>query len=707
MQVMLTGVVSRMVHASPTGGAIFRLLPDGSARTIRIVANYKAMPAAPDIGEKWALAGQFKDDVRFGRQFYADSAVRQVPKGAEIVVLLSQHVSFAEISTGTAKRLWRKLGTDLYQSLETADITALCSTGIFPAFALRLVRAWRQYCLEVKVSTFFAQQGFSLGSVRKSIEYWGQDTVRRISENPYLLVPLSSWADIDSATRNNLSFAADASIRLIAACNVVLNEGLRRHSTALPIALLRARLTAKLGKRELAERAITLATDERQLIWIHDKGQLYAQAQGIHIIEQAIRRRIEAMTQRNSLDGYIQYNSHADSRRPRASIKMPENLGSKLSLLVNHCISVVLAWPVEGALLAKQLALPNAIHVFPSESLRETTESPNIGTTALLADVLSGSPLFPTDTSCLIVVHDAASLDIIASNKLLHFLPPNAKLCLLGSPESAYPPGPGLFFHLLADSPNIQARMTAAELGIPEASPVPHIHRLEANSSKSDPSVPKQAPQYVRFLEESKSVGLISTALQVYREAAEQGRAAIIAETWRTAQILNIQLHNELVELRQWNRLPALHVSLHSKVEATIGDVVTYRGRNYCRGLMLGSRGPITEIFDSPVSEVMRDGTLVTSVARANIDTVGMISLTADDCAQFSLGYAVPPEFARWSVWAQVVICLDGRKVLDQRWMHTLLSRTSYLMTIIGTQEHLEIALQDNLSRRRSIGLAL
>lgn len=706
----IDGTVSRIVNISPTGGAIFRLLTDDTACTIRVIANYRAMPLPPRLGESWSLTGHFENNPVYGRQFYAETAALQIPTGLAITDLLSQHPNFVGIGRQLARRLWRKLGVELSVMLQNGDIQALCKAGLPPLVSLRIVDSWHSYVVEVEVSSLFVEKGFPLDTIHLAISLWGAKTSQIVTQNPYCLHQISTWEKIDHPALHTMQIRVDDQVRLIAACESVCDEAWHKYSSALPKERFTHLLALKLGGNDLVERSLSLAIQANKIIVLMRGETEFIQGRGQNIIESCVRQRIQKLLQlRAPFPPTLRFPETQTAavapiapRDGSAGQSTPPDLNQSM-------VSVIDLPTSQCSIYADMLTSISQIatHVFPSETVKQLNGFTNATKSKLLSEVLASTGNTFDEECHTVILHNAESLDILAANQFLQAIPQSCRLILVGDHAQPFPSGPGLFFHLLAGNSSIKVFRPANESDTGELSAELAEAICRVSNQERSASIGLKQHKYTVCVCEGLSEIYVK-ALGEYRKAIEQGSAIIIGKAWLTARILNAHLHDELMELRKLMKQHQRTVQLRWRETATVGDVITFHRNDYRRGLFIGSRGTVTEVFEGPLSKPGANATIETHVAMAEIDTAGTIRLTKDDCKQFSLGYAIPLQYATWSKWQCVVLCAEQGRVVDREWVLAAVSRGTLKATVIGSSEDLDLALKRaGKNHTRTVGLAL
>lgn len=672
----INGTVARIVNVSPTGGAIFRISLENTARTVRVVAPGKSIQSTPTFGESWTIFGNYVHDRQYGLQFVATNAIQQIPAGHDIASLLARHPSFAEFGTIVGRRLWRVLGPRAYNALDSADYMVIArATGITPTAAVRLIQVWRSYCAQIEVSTFFAARGIPPRLATRAIVFWGSSTVEVVSANPYLLTTFIHWKQVDAIAMDEFAVTLDSPLRLIAACTLSVDRYCLQHlSQAVPLSKLRFSLRARVGSNALTTRAIELSLASGAITLAGAGSEKFAQSRGQYIVTNSLRRRLSELADRalEPSNGPFE-NSCAHGRSPLEVYPS--------SLPFSGPSVIVLAASVHefsGLLLVPCLA--HATHIFSANSQRKLIGLPSGSKESyLLAEILLNDSARLKTNECY-VIHAADDIDVVMGCKLLHALPGLPKIFVLtATTEREF--NRSSFLNIVDTIPGV-AQICE---GNGSAAVLSRTHNDEISSiERPEQFLVSQDEKRITISRLEATADLENRVLAAYRKAIATSTAIIVASTAQAARRYNNALHEEQKEVRKFERQTSPLLQLAENYTATIGDTVVCCRNDYNKGLLAGSTGKIIDIVHPLISS---HGILANvTVAHAVLDTIGHVALSASDCLNFQMGYAVPVSLDRWSSQAVRIVCIDARELPAIGQLRKWISRTSVSLIVAGVE---------------------
>jgi len=706
-QFSFRGVVQRIVSHGGFEGRIFLVEPLNSAfsDSIKVKLSANIQGTVPALGEVWDITGTYDVDTSYGEQIIAEEAFPVLPVGPALVDFIGKNPKFAGIGIRIAKKMWMAFGGELYDILTQKNEELLLSrVNLSDTLLEILFEAWEKYERIIPVVRFFHELGFNAKLANKAVEFWGKQTVEKIKEDPYRLLALGNWDQVDAAAREKLNVPSDAEIRLIAAVEEALYRAYEDKHTAQDYQSLLTLTELLLGVPQVAERAIKLALDDGRVQALDNAncGSLY-QVASVAVMERYIRKRIAEISQGESHQTSMLQISDSDKCLAEFEAKLTFRLAEEQRLAIKMVLEQPFAVIVGGAGVGKttvlrgihQMLRENAIIIQANLSNHAASRmGESTGQNAISIDKL----LFAAFENKLpknayFFIDDASMLDVPTFYRICKTLPMGARLYLIGDPYQLPPMGPGLVLHQLVEE------------DYPHLTKLTKVHR-QANATGIPivaEAIRNMIPPSLEQFVSGKSTGfgvsiyptfdastLIEDTLIVYREFDHAGEAQIIAARVETCLQINQALHLENKAYREYSKQET-HTLFANGSELCEGDKIVYINHNdHTRKPFKGSLGVITRIYANPVCKSNDSGDVEIVVAEAEFDSVGAIQITEEDLEYINLGYAITAHTAQNSRWERVVIVSEfvGKlsPIVDNTWFYSAVTRCEKQAVIVGLQ---------------------
>ncbi|MBK3735255.1 AAA family ATPase [Azospirillum brasilense] len=290
----------------------------------------------------------------------------------------------------------------------------------------------------------------------------------------------------------------------------------------------------------------------------------------------------------------------------------------------------------------------------------------------------------------LLVVDEASMLDLPSAYKILRAMEAGCRLLLVGDPYQLPPIGFGLFFHIIAASPN-----------------VPRVELTRIHRQTEDTGIPTTAaairagapPQTAEFTGRARGVSFVPCRPEHLMEALEDVLGALggsndkrILSPLRRgptgSQAINAHFHGLLARGR-----PALPHHAIAK-----GEPVIWTANDRDLGLANGTLGRVTAIAsdDDWTCEVLFD-----DGARRRV--VGATAIQ-----QMELAYAISVHRSQGSQFPIVIVPIFPSRVLDRTLIYTAVTRATTQVVLLGDDGAFrEAVAARRASDERSVGLHL
>ena len=724
-EIQITSVRSR----GASGGAIIAGRVQGGDDVRAVILDYKLLPDPNDIqkGQIWAVEGELAHKARtlpHGQQIReatitATRAVMQRPSGANLIDYIAHHPQIPGVGQVMARRLYDRFGPELTTIIEQGK-TELLQTVVRADKADAICQAFRELNVTDDLR-YLDAMGIRRSVGRKVVAFYGDETRRKIEEDPYRLLSFcGKWDRVDGFAQNKAGIAPDAPVRLLAAIEEALYRAFDSGSTAVPEAVLTERLRRLLEDRALTQKALALGENNGQFYCSGSNNNRMYHPAGAWLMESYIAQRLQQFRNDNhpgqhslnavlaSLDAVI-----ADYER-QEGYPLRERQREAIATTSSQRFSLILG----GAGVGKTTVLKGLYAVIKArepfwsiyqlalsgKAAKRITESTGMESQTI-AGFLRNVNSRDIPEGAWIVVDEASMVDVISFYRLLRHLPDNCRLILIGDPYQLQPVGPGLILHALVNTDIPQTTLTEV-MRQTEASGIP----LVAASIRSGdwptlapyPGGPSCGVSFVPC----RDIEITETTLRVYEEIGGTGAdhsVQILSPTksgYGGTEPLNIALQQKLRHDSPWLTYRDEehgHIEyLKGRQGFRHGDLVIFTRNDYELDLRNGSLGRVIEACepegaDDPVCLVDFEGMVV--------------PLTAQDLEYLELAYSITVHKSQGSQFERVIIPIRQSRLLDLTLLYTANTRGVSQVVLVGDQQAAQAALGRIAAHQRHTGL--
>jgi exodeoxyribonuclease V alpha subunit len=178
------GTVERVVfHNRDNGYTVLRLAVDTDPLLTTVVGNFQRL----DTGERVRFTGEWTVDPRHGRQFKAETCLQLQPATLKGIEKFLGSGLIPGIGPVMARRIVVRFSLDTLEVIEN-DARRLAEVeGIGPKRARSIRKAMIEKRAVKEVMVFLESAGVSPTFAHRIFKRYGNDAIRRVSENPYRL----------------------------------------------------------------------------------------------------------------------------------------------------------------------------------------------------------------------------------------------------------------------------------------------------------------------------------------------------------------------------------------------------------------------------------------------------------------------------------------------------------------------------------------
>ena len=222
-QTSIQGTVNRRIfYNSENGYCVLSISLPGELEDIKATGN---MPSIRE-GDEYKFTGNYTEHPKFGKQFKFSSAELLLPSGHAGVARYLSNVTHG-VGIVKAKRIVEALGEDALERikedpsiLEHQDLSFLSQSqreDIAQDLAANSIQA--------ELAGMIVRDGIGMGTVAKIMQQYGEDSVRVVKENPYILTSLYGLGFLTAdAIAQGVGIIPSSPFRVEAAIDYLLKE---------------------------------------------------------------------------------------------------------------------------------------------------------------------------------------------------------------------------------------------------------------------------------------------------------------------------------------------------------------------------------------------------------------------------------------------------------------------------------------------------
>lgn len=710
----LTGRLTRIVYESAdTFFTVAELETDEGTGPATVVGQLSGC----NPGETLELSGDWETHAKYGLRFRAKSCRVRLPAGVEEIERYLASGVIKGIGPETARRLTHRFGESTLEVMEHKPKELLSVPGIGPKRLETIREAWKRQRGVRDVMIFLQGQGIGPAHSARILKHYGEETIRRVRENPYRLA-----SDIDGigfltadTIARKVGIPEDSEIRAEAGLIHILekstesgnvyslrSELLRKAEDLLGIApsLLQAALERLHASRRIVIE--NLASERGEAVYL----------KAFHAIEQGLADRVKAFSSVPVTGIDLKGDEIEKVVHQKLAVLLSQEQWQALRTTLSSKLSIITGGPGTG----KTTLLKAVLTVFERAGRRVRLCAPTGRAAKRLADVTGRTAETvhrllafdfkkrgfqrteedPVDAD-LVIADEASMIDLFLMHALLKAIPAAATLILVGDIHQLPSVGPGNVLRDLIDSgkaPTVY--LTEIFRQARESLIVLNAHRINHGLF----------PRLTR-----PSNGDLSDFYLIEQDDPERVVAAIselctrrIPDRFGLDPLSQIQvltpMHKGPVGTANLNRV--LQKALNPSRQAITamgtvlreGDKVMQTRNNYSKEVFNGDIGKIANIDTE------------TSTLTVRFDGEAVVYDTSE-LDELILAYAVSVHKSQGSEYAAVVmpVMLQHFVLLQRNLIYTGITRAKELVVMIGSKKALTMAIRNDTPRRRRTGL--
>jgi len=668
-------------------------------------------------GEMLSLKGQWKEHLKYGRQFIVSEFEQLFPASVNGIRRYLSSGMIRGVGPVMAGKMVERFGRKVLDILEECPDRLLEIDGLGPIKLEKIKKSWTSQREVRNLMLFLQTHQIPTTFAGRIYKKYGSESVARISENPYDLVYDIRGVGFRTADRMalKLGVAKDSPQRLQAAVIYVLFQLSEKGHLFYPARELVLKVSETLeGMEQLfIEKAINVL-EERKKIIIED------------LLEQGISRavyltffyKMEVETAQR-LCSLTTHPSGLTEKKIRAKIAELENkdritlTAEQKQAVLDACLNkayIITGGPgtgkttitrmivraLSGLGLKVKLAAPTGR---AAKRLSQATGSEAVTIHRLLKFNPTGGFDHNEENKLkadAAIIDEASMLDAQLTTQLLRALPLTCRLILVGDVNQLPAVGPGnVLKDILTSETMPRAILTNIFRQARESSIIVNAHRI--NMGKFPVSSSKEPPQADFFWVEQEDLAKIQELIAYL--ACDRIPRVYGLDPMKDIQVLT-PMHKGEVGTQELNRIlqdrlnPGSDAVVRGYRSFRVGDRVLQIRNNYEKDVFNGDLGWILN-FDSEECELV-------------VDFDGRkVRYDLDDLDELVPAYAISVHKSQGSEYPAVImpVVTQHFMLLQRNLIYTGLTRARQLAIIIGSKKAMGMGIRNMGAERRFTNL--
>ena len=683
-----------------------------------------------NIGDKLKLSGTWVTHAEYGEQFKVEYYEKPPLEAEDDILLFLSSGAIRGIREKTAMRLVEKFGKKTLEVIRDEPNKLTQLKGINEEKAIAIHNDFIKQQGMQKIIVFFSQYGISTSLAYKVYQTFGEESVEKMKENPYLLCRQVEGIGFRTADKIAFAMGYDQSSQARVESGVLfgLSEAVGKGHTYLPRDILTDYVSQLLQvPAELVQNALMKLLVEGALLSRNIDGVQAIYLPAFYAAENAVAQKLlQLSVERHSVnEGDLAI--RLEEIQKELEITLAENQLQAIRLAMAEGCLVITGGPGTG----KTTIINTIIRILKSQNLKVDLCAPTGRAAKRMGEVChcqaktvhrllkleysteSGRNEFTHDEtnplkSDVIIVDEVSMMDVLLMNSLLKAMKKGARLILVGDADQLPSVGAGDVLRDIIASGAVEVvalkeifRQAEQSLIVVNAHKINRGEYPQYKNTKDSDFFFLSRPGYAQGVQEI--LGLVKERLPGYLKADGPSSIQVLTPV-RKGEVGVENLNQKLQQ--------ALNPPDHTKKELSRfhgvlreGDKVMQIKNNYeleyaaldCdgKGIFNGELGYITKIRNKDgCMDIVFDGDKETQYPNELLDDI-------------ELAYAMTVHKSQGSEFPAVVMPVYpvSNLLLNRNLFYTAVTRARQLVVLVGRYDVVQYMTENNYEAKRYSGL--
>ncbi len=225
------GKLGKIIFNNPENGYTVAVF-DTEAGAIRIAGSF----AEPKTGAKYRLEGRFTIHPKYGEQFSVSSYEEMMPEGADAILEFLSAGNIRGIGPKMAHQIVDVFGDETLNVIEETPEKLLMISGIGAKTLSKISESFGESREFANTAIELRELGIEMNEAVKVYKLYGKDSVRIVSENPYILAEDIRGINFNRADSiaAKLGMEPESSVRIESGIRYMLRSWAASGSTLMP-----------------------------------------------------------------------------------------------------------------------------------------------------------------------------------------------------------------------------------------------------------------------------------------------------------------------------------------------------------------------------------------------------------------------------------------------------------------------------------------